>query len=266
MKRETQGNLSLPPELLPLQDEIVYGPLQSRRLGRSLGINLLSTTCKVCSMNCCYCQYGWTDKFTNPGRGLRSFFPSLQEVALALRKAFKSGCKVDYLTFSGNGEPTLHPDFPAIVDLVIEMKGYLRCNAKLAILSNSTTCGDPAILAALQKIDQPMMKLDAGNQRTYARVNRGKPPVQHGDIIAGLRQLKTYIIQSMFVRGAIDNSTGTEVASWIETLKGLSPSEVQIYTLDRKPANSKLQKVSPDRLRKIAGLAAEATSLKVAVF
>jgi len=217
-------------------------------------------------MNCCYCQYGWTDKFTNSGRGFSNLFPSLQDITLALEKAFETGRQFDYLTFSGNGEPTLHPDFPAIVDLVIEMKVDFRCDAKLAILSNSTTCGNPQIQSALAKIDQPMMKLDAGNQRTYARVNHGKPPVRYNDIVAGLRQLRMIVIQSMFVQGAIDNSTDSEVASWIETLKGLSPSQVQVYTLDRKPANGKLKKVSRERLQEIAGRAEQATSIQVGVF
>ncbi len=272
MKPETQRHKKLgrndrkKRDLLDLQGGIVYGPINSRRLGRSLGINLLSTSCKICSMNCCYCQYGWTDKLTNSGFTYASSFPTQQAVTRALKAALDSEPQFDFITFSGNGEPTLHPEFPAIVDAVIDMKAFFRCDARLALLSNSTTCSDPGILAALKKIDLPIMKLDAGNQRAYERINRGKAPITFDSIVSGLQRLESYYLQTLFVQGPVDNSSDVEVASWIETLLKLAPLAVQIYSLDRGSANSHLQAVARPRLEQIADLAASVTSLKIEVY
>lgn len=252
--------------LLKLQRGIVYGPIESRRLGRSLGINLLPTSFKMCSLNCSYCQYGWTSRQTNSGKDYREQLPSIQEVVLALRKAFVIHEDFDYITFSGNGEPTLHPDFLEIVDTVQTIKAHFRPEAKLAILSNSTTCVDSVIREALKKIDLPIMKLDVGNEQAFKRMNHGIPPVTLESIVEGLKSLKKFVIQSMFVKGKIDNSSDWEVKSWIKRLRELRPSWVQIYSLDRGTASDHIQKVEKNRLNDIAKLAERMTGLRVEVF
>ncbi|NIR48212.1 radical SAM protein [candidate division KSB1 bacterium] len=254
-------------DVIELQKSIIYGPVNSRRLGRSLGVNLLPTTFKMCSLNCSYCQYGWTSKMTRYGEDYREFFPSVQQVLLALKDALNGHPNdFDYITFSGNGEPTLHPDFSKIVDLVIETKAYLRSNAKTAILSNSTTCGEPRIKEALDKIDLPIMKLDVGNERAFRKVNHGIPPITLESIMEGLKSLNQYTVQSMFIQGVVDNSTDFEVNSWIEKLLELKPMGVQIYSLDRGAASNRLNRVQMERLEQIAELAEKRTGLKVDVF
>lgn len=252
--------------LLKLQKGIVYGPIKSRRLGRSLGINVLPTTFKLCSLNCSYCQYGWTKSQTNYGQEYKDKLPTLQEVVLALREAFSLHKDFEYITFSGNGEPTLHPDFPEIADVVHAMRTHFWPHVKLAILSNSTTCGATNIRKTLEKFDLPIMKLDVGNEQAFKKMNHGIPPVTLEGIVAGLKSLKKLVIQTMFVRGRIDNSSDWEVKSWIKRLEELKPSWVQIYTLDREAASEQLEKVKLSRLNEIAQMAETMTGLQVEVY
>jgi wyosine [tRNA(Phe)-imidazoG37] synthetase (radical SAM superfamily) len=252
--------------LLKLQKRIVYGPIESRRLGRSLGINLSPTTFKLCSLNCSYCQYGWTKSQTNDGKEYKNKLPNLQEVVLSLREAFSVHKDFEYITFSGNGEPTLHPDFPEIVDVVLAMRAHFWPHVKLAILSNSTTCGTPDIRKTLEKLDLPIMKLDVGNEQAFKRMNHGMPPVTLEGIVAGLKSLNKFVIQTMFVRGKIDNSSDWEVKSWIKRLEELKPLWVQIYTLDRGAASEQLERVELSRLNEIAQMAEAITGVQVEVY
>jgi wyosine [tRNA(Phe)-imidazoG37] synthetase (radical SAM superfamily) len=207
-----------------------------------------------------------TSRLINSGEGFEHFFPTVPEVILALRDVFMKQNDFDFLTFSGNGEPTLHPDFPRIVDLTLSMKAYFRSDVKLAVLSNSTTCINPKITEALSKIDLPVMKLDAGNEKTFKRINHGAPSVSFKSIIDGLKSLEWFVIQGMFVQGAINNSTDYEVDSWIERLQELNPLWVQIYSLDRTPANKKLEQVPLSRLRQIADRTEKMTGLTIEVY
>jgi wyosine [tRNA(Phe)-imidazoG37] synthetase (radical SAM superfamily) len=253
-------------QTIELQQGILYGPVKSRRLGRSLGINLLPTSFKLCSFNCAYCQYGWTQALSPRAEEFRRQLPSVEMVLQALRETLLQNPNFDYLTFSGNGEPTLHPDFPQIVEMVRDWRDRWRPGVKLALLSNSTTCGIPKIRKAIQKIDLPIMKLDVGNELAFRRMNHGVPPITLRSIVDGLLSLERFVIQSMFVRGRVDNSTDREVKSWINRLKELHPLGVQIYSLDRGTANEKLQKVERQRLEEIARQATELTGLKIDVF
>ncbi|MFQ5674387.1 MAG: radical SAM protein [bacterium] len=251
---------------IELQKGIIYGPVTSRRLGRSLGLNLMPTTLKVCSLNCSYCQYGWTSKLTDSGDGYRNYFPTVQQILLNLKEVFEQRNDFDYLTFSGNGEPTLHPDFPQIVDRVFEMKAYFRSDVKLAILSNSTSCLDLKIRYALSKIDLPIMKLDVGNERAFKKINRAAPGVSFRSLVDGLKSLQWFVLQTMFVQGANDNTRDEEVETWIDALQEVHPLWIQIYSLDRVPAFSKLRKVPAEKLKQIAELAAKRTGLRVEVY
>lgn len=251
---------------LDLQKGIIYGPVLSRRLGRSLGVNLLPVTFKLCSLNCSYCQYSWTSELSNNGRDFRQYLPSVKEIEIAIKQAFTQKDDFDYLTFSGNGEPTLHPDFPEIVDLCQKIKSEYSPEVKLAILSNSTTCWKPRIRAALEKIDLAMMKLDAGNEYIFKKLNHGKPPITLERIVAGIKGLTKYVIQSMFVQGAVNNSSDFEVQSWLDRLKELNPLSVQIYSIDRGTASETLQKVELHRLNEIAALVKKTMRVKVEVY
>ncbi len=251
--------------LLSLQPDIIYGPVKSRRLGRSLGLNLLPTAFKLCSMNCCYCQYGWTTELTAKV-GEHKGLPSADDVRAALESVLSKGQEFEYLTFSGNGEATLHPEFAKIVDLILELRSSFGASFKLALLSNATTVNRVDLADAFRKIDLPLMKLDAGNTSMFKKVNHGVPPVTFDDIVTGIKAMNKVVIQTMFVKGSVDNSTDQEVDSWIARLKEIKPRWVQIYSLDRGSADDRLQVVGQPRLQQIALKVQKGTGIKVDVY
>ena len=235
---------------IALQPGIIYGPILSRRLGRSLGINLLPANRKVCSFDCIYCQYGCTnDLVLNP---IRSTLPKPPEVFAAVEAALKKPRNIDYLTFSGNGEPTIHPDFPEIVRGVLAIKNKLRPEAKLAILSNSSRVNDPEVAAALRLFDAPIMKLDAGDQETFSAINRPVSSLKIDEIVSGLQRLPILVIQSVLVNGKITNVRGEAFERWAERLAALHPRMVQIYSTERPTAQNEVVCVSPEKLKIIA--------------
>ncbi|QRN83872.1 radical SAM protein [Chloroflexota bacterium] len=235
---------------IALQSGIIYGPILSRRLGRSLGINLLPSKRKVCSFDCIYCQYGRTkDLVLHP---IRSTLPKPPEVYAAVEAALKKPRSIDYLTFSGNGEPTIHPDFPEIVRGVKAIKDKLRPEAKLAILSNSSRVNDPEVAAALRLFDAPIMKLDAGDQQTFEAINRPVGGLKIDEIVNGLQRLPMLIVQSVLVNGVITNNQGEAFEQWVERLAALHPRIVQIYSTERPTAQNEVKCVSPEKLQQIA--------------
>ncbi|MCG8604384.1 radical SAM protein [bacterium] len=264
--RLTASNHKPEMELLELQKSAVYGPIESRRLGRSLGVNLLPADCKICSFNCCYCQYGWTPHLLYHGRRYQNSFPSVESIKRAVGLAFNGPKHFDYVTFSGNGEPTLHPYFPQIVDAITTLKADLRPQVRSAILSNGAMCGAVRINKSLQKIDLPIMKLDAGNERMFKKLNRAAAPITLQGIVDGLKTLDRFAMQTMFVQGMVNNSTDVEVESWLEKLDALKPLWVQIYSLDRGTPNPGLEKVPFQRLMEIAHWATSQTGVKVEVY
>lgn len=241
---------------IALQTGIIYGPLRSRRLGISLGINLLPEDYKVCSFNCLYCQYGWTPQPSSEISHALKELPKPEAVSATLERALHAIArrrqKIDAITFSGNGEPTLHPDFPAIVETALALRDRYLPRAKLAALSNSSTLNRPEIGAALNRIDLKMMKLDAGNEETFHQLNGPASPLYLKDIVAGLRNLNDAILQSLFVQGRVTNADPDSVAAWVETVRQIRPSVVHIYTLDRVPADSRISKVNRPTLEWIA--------------
>ncbi len=251
---------------IELQKGIIYGPVKSRRLGRSLGLNLLADDYKLCSFNCAYCQYGWTQKLTTDAESYRDDLPSVVEIINALRERIATNPDFDWITFSGNGEPTMHPEFPQIVEAVRQIRDQWLPKVKLALLSNSTTCNNPKIRESIAKLDLPIMKLDAGNEMMFKKINHGAPPITLQQIVDGLKSLKRLVIQTMFVTGRVNNSSDWEVRSWMHRLEELRPLWVQIYSLDRGAANDRLEKVPRERLEEIARKVIETTGLKVEVF
>jgi wyosine [tRNA(Phe)-imidazoG37] synthetase (radical SAM superfamily) len=247
---------------MPLQPHIVYGPVRSRRLGRSLGINLLPPRTKVCNMNCAYCQYGWTREALRPaGPGTRvKGWPTPTQVEAAvtarLARAAASNERLDRLTVAGHGEPTLHPEFEEIVSRLRSVRDRLAPGIRLAVLSNSTTVCWLDVRRALAGFDDRYMKLDAGDPFTFTCVNayRGSGlSLRH--LIDALGALPSIVIQAMFVRdpgGHADNTTAVAVAAWLAAVERISPARVHLYTMNRPPALPALKAVTGRRLGEIA--------------
>lgn len=256
------------PRLLPLQPGIVYGPVRSRRLGLSLGINLLPTEYKLCSFNCIYCQYGWTSKPTLTPTYQPGDVPRPEDVYRTLERVLKDlaaqAKKIDCLTFSGNGEPTLHPDLGAIIDGVKRLRDRFFPIAKVAILSNSSTVTRKEVREALRLLDVRVMKLDAGSEALIRHINAPARPYHLEEIVSGLKQLRDLTLQSMFVQGRVTNTDPHAVSCWIKRVKEIDPTLVQIYSLDRAAPDRRIRKVNPitlhwiaSQVRLRAGVAAE---------
>jgi wyosine [tRNA(Phe)-imidazoG37] synthetase (radical SAM superfamily) len=256
---------------LPLQKGVVYGPVKSRRLGHSLGLNLSPSEIKLCSLNCSYCQYSWTGMLVREAESFRRILPTAKQIreslGPALEKVAAGNTPLDHITFSGNGEPTLHPDFPEIVDIVIELRNSFCSGIRIACLSNSATAGNPKVLAALLKIDEPVMKLDTGSEVIFKRLNRPAQEISFAGIIESLERFKGRLaIQSLFVRGSVDNTTEEALGSYFAALSRIRPGQVQIYTLDRAPADKKLIAVSNELLTEIKTRIEREVNLPVVVY
>ena len=250
--------------MLPLKQEIIYGPVNSRRLGRSLGINLLPTGSKVCSFDCVYCQYGRTRiKTLDPGP---EGFPTLGEVMAAVETALKAGPAFDSFTFSGNGEPTLHPQWPEIVEAVRQLRDRYRPDARLTLLSNASTATRPVVRATLARLEVPILKLDAGDEATLAAINRPAKGIRVQAIIEGLADVPGLIIQSLMLEGAVRNSAGPAFENWLGALARLKPIQVQVYSTDRPVPEAGVERVPPERLQQIAARALSQTGLDVRAY
>jgi len=247
--------------LLRLQNSIIYGPVASRRLGRSLGVNLLPLNQKTCTLDCLYCQYGWT-RFGNLETAV---YPSVGEVVAALEKALKKLIvPPDYITFSGNGEPTLHPKFGDIIDEVKRIRDTFAPTARVAVLSNSTTAFRKSVRDALEKLDVRIMKLDAGNIAVFEIYNHPHPSFDFHRIVKALASLRNVTIQALFAGGQDGNTSPDAVAGWIEKIVEIKPLKVQIYTLDRGYPAPTIESLDQSRLNQIRQqLAAEHISAEI---
>jgi len=233
---------------MQLQSGIVYGPLTSRRLGRSLGVNLAPAGRKTCNFNCAYCQYGWTDF---PARGE---FPEPDAVVEAVDQALQQHPGIDSITVAGNGEPTLHPGFAPIVEGLYHVRNRRAPKAKLTLLSNGSTLDRLDVVYSLPRFDTRCMKLDAGDATTYRLLNA--PSISLGRLIADLKSVGQLTLQSMFVRdreGVVDNTTPRAVDAWLEAVNRVRPASVDLYTLARPPARGTLLRVPAPVLEEIAG-------------
>lgn len=233
---------------IPLQQKIVYGPVNSRRLGRSLGINLLPISMKICTFNCLYCQYGWT-KVHDYKLPDESLWPKAEQVIEDVKKALqKIQPPPDHITFSGNGEPTLHPAFIQLVDEIIQLRNRYTNTSLTAILSNSTTIHDKAIRTAIAKLDVPIMKLDCGDEECFQNYNRPCKGFDYQKMVDSLSQLKNVTIQTLFTEGLEGNFYPENLSNWTKQLKKISPQQVQIYTLDRGHPSDKIAPVVKEKL------------------
>jgi wyosine [tRNA(Phe)-imidazoG37] synthetase (radical SAM superfamily) len=251
--------------VLELQGGVIYGPVNSRRLGRSLGINLLPASRKVCTFDCVYCQYGRAGAVSSTGA--QGGFPSVSTVLGEVERAImRQQTPPDYLTFSGNGEPTLHPEFPEIMVEVLRLRHRLCPAARVAILSNSSTAQRPEIREAIGQLDDPIMKLDAGDPDTLSRINRPAPGVTLEKIVEGLAGIPHLIVQSMVIAGEPQNAEGEAQEAWLTTLARLSPEKVQIYTAERPAAESGVRQVSREVLNSLAQRVQERTGIPVGAY
>lgn len=249
--------------VIPLQRGVVYGPVLSRRLGRSLGLNVLPDEIKACSLDCGYCQYGWTGIRSAKGAAFAGFLPSREQVYRELESALAelhaAGTPPDTLTFSGNGEATLHPDFPGLVEDAGTLRDRYAPRCRTAILSNATTVHLPQVREALRRLDDAYLKLDAGTESMFKTLNRPAAGVRFAVVLEGLKAMgKGCVLQSLFVQGPVDNSAPDEVAAWLAAVREISPRSVQVYTLDRGPADASLRPVPRARLDSIARAVREA--------
>ena len=236
-----------------LWNEIVFGPIISRRVGRSLGVNLLPTEAKVCTFDCVYCECGGLK------RGAKAHpLPTLEQVCSAIEGRFAAiaaeGQGVDSISFTGNGEPTLHPHFPDIVDDVRRLRDQLCPEARISVLSNSTQVHRPEVRQALMRTDNPIMKLDTVCPEYIRLVDR---PQGHYDVEAIITHLAEMspkvIIQTMFMGGeGVDDTADKYVGPWLEAVKRIAPRQVMIYTIDRETPVQGLLKATPERLNQIA--------------
>jgi len=268
-RKETELKQGVRHHLL-VKEDLVYGPLLSRRLGRSLGINLLGAGEKRCSFNCRYCQCGWTAQPTLEVGELIADFPAGEKVADALETRLQQLCRerisIDTITFSGNGEPTLHPELQAIVQAASVLRNRYAPHAKLAILSNSSTVYRPEVRAALEGVDLKLMKLDAGSEALMRRINLPAKGCDFAQMLQGLAQLDGVLLQAIFVWGRVANTAPVAIREWADRVAAIRPNGVQIYTLDRVPADSGLTPVSRGVLESIAGYARRRAHVPIEVY
>ncbi len=254
--------------LLPLQDDLVYGPVRSRRLGASLGVNICPAHRKICNFNCAYCQYGWTREDETAVRPEQWPDPAAIAggVGHRLCELREAGTPVERITLAGNGEPTLHPRFSGVVELLRIVRDRDYPEARLAVLSNGGTLDRPSVLAALRRIDNVYLKLDTVDAETFRRLNGAKGGLPR--LLEALRAVPHLTIQTLFTRDAarkIDNTTPDAIERWIAALKEIRPDAIHVYSLDRAPAWSALQAVPRAELDAIAARA-RAAGLSARVF
>ncbi|MDR2950532.1 MAG: radical SAM protein [Prevotella sp.] len=237
--------------------EIVFGPIHSRRLGSSLGMNLLPYDGKLCSFDCIYCECGYNENFRT-----KTKLPTRENVKAALEDKLlqlqKENTPIDVITFAGNGEPTLHPQFAEIIDDTIELRDKYYPDAKISVLSNAMHAGKEKVFNALKKVDNNILKLDSAIIDTVRLIDRPNSPEYsiEKQIALFKRFDGDFIMQTMFVRGShngkiVDNTTEEEVSAWLEAVRDTNPREVMIYTIDRETPEKNLEKVSVEDLKRI---------------
>lgn len=238
----------------------IFGPIHSRRLGVSLGINLLPPDGKLCSFDCIYCECGYNADFK-----AKLPLPTREEVKNALENRLKdmqeNGPKPDVFTFAGNGEPTLHPHFPEIINDTIELRDKYFPDAKVSVLSNSTLIFKENVRNALMLVDNNILKLDTIDMDYIKEVDRPMGKYDVNRIIDNMKKFNGHIIiQTMFMKGLspngvnVDNTSDQYVLPWLEVVKNINPEQVMIYTIDRETPDQRLLKATPEELDRIASL------------
>ena len=244
-----------------LFNEIAYGPIHSRRLGTSLGMEIMPLEHKLCTFNCVYCECGWNTPVSHPK------LPSREEVKAALETKLcqmvngtcENGKWLDVITFSGNGEPTLHPDFLGIIEDTCALRDQYCPNAKVSVLSNSTQLGRPDVVQALRLCDNRILKLDAATDEMMQRIDL--PVNEQLDVTTLIHWLGQFngdfILQTCFLRGehngqTIDNTTPEQLSAWYQAVETLHPKQIMMYVIDRKTPEEHLEKIPREEMERIA--------------
>lgn len=235
-----------------LREQTVFGPIKSRRLGNSLGLNLLPENGKLCNFDCIYCECGWNAD----GRGdkvLPSASKVRSELENKLMQCMLDGTAIDSITFSGDGEPTLNPEFARIVDDTLVLRNIYYPSAKVSVLSNATNLRKEGVFEALRRVDNPIMKIDAPTNALAARINR---PYAAYDVEAVVEDLMRFdgdfVLQTMFLKSEdFDSSSPECLEAWMTIVRKLHPREIMAYTIDRPTPMSGLQKFSESRMREL---------------
>lgn len=240
-----------------LYPQIVYGPVRSRRLGLSLGVNLLPLEAKLCTFDCIYCECGWNGDNSGSRR-----FNDREQVAAALESALVAmaaeGQLPDVVTFAGNGEPTMHPDFEAIIEDTIALRDKYAPSAKISVLSNATQLHREDVVRALCRVDNNILKIDSLDEDMARLINK---PCCNYSVAKVVEQLKSFkgmvIVQTMFLRGEydgkiVDNTTEPQIAAWLEAVRAIAPESVMVYSIARDTPCKTLQKVEREELEQIA--------------
>ncbi len=240
-----------------LYDNIIFGPVRSRRLGLSLGVNLLPVESKLCSFDCIYCECGWNSD--HPGKRRFNAREDVRTMlAETLQKMVGAGTPPDVITFAGNGEPTMHPDFELIIDDTIAMRDKYCPSAKVSVLSNATQIHREDVRRALLRVDNNILKLDSAFDATVQLMNK---PQGNYTVARTVELLKAFegnlVVQTMFLRGEylgqkVDNTTDEEVSAWLELIREIAPKQVMVYSLDRDTPCQTIYKVEKEKLRTIA--------------
>lgn len=231
-------------------DEIVFGPISSRRLGSSLGVNLLPSKGKLCNFDCIYCECGWNKDGKSDGR-----FPELEDIRNALEekmsKASADGVRIDSITFSGNGEPTMHPDFPEVIDITLKLRDRFFPDAKVSVLSNATLVGRAEITEALMRVDNPILKIDASSDELIRKMNKPAGSYRLADVVESLRKFDgRFVLQTMFLRSPdFDTASPEALNAWMDIVRELKPREVMVYTIDRETPDKSLGKYTVEEMR-----------------
>ena len=238
-----------------LFENTIIGPIHSRRLGNSLGINLLPLKRKFCTYDCIYCECGWNEETINNEVELPSYEDVCNRLEKRIAELKAEGSVVDSFTFAGNGEPTLHPDFPKVVDLVVKIRNKYYPNAVITLLTNATQLSRPEIYDALLKLDNPVLKLDAGMAAMRNRINKPTSGKYSFDELVDnlIRFGNRGIIQTLLLRGTnngkiISNVSDEDFGEYIKLLKKIRPKYVMLYAIDRTTPEKDLEKLSVDEL------------------
>ena len=235
-----------------MRETLVFGPIHSRRLGSSLGINLLPQQGKICNFDCIYCECGWN----KDGRGERQL-PTAEDLrqtlTAKLQQCLADGTPIDSITFSGDGEPTLNPDFAAIIDITLELRDRYYPDAKVSVLSNATRIGREDVFQALRKVDNPILKIDAPTAALAAKINQPQCDYDVDQVVEDLRRFEgNFVLQTMFLKAPEFDSSSPEVLEgWMRIVRDLRPREIMVYTIDRETPMKGLQKMTVDQMREL---------------
>ena len=233
-----------------MREELVFGPIHSRRLGSSLRINLLPRNGKICNFDCIYCECGW-NKDGHDDHVLPTASELEHDLEAKLKACRDAGTPIDSITFSGDGEPTLNPDFARIIDITLALRDRYYPQAKVSVLSNATRIGREEVFQALRKVDNPILKLDAPTAELAAKINQPQGDYDVDQVVADLKRFEgDFVLQTMFLKSPDFDSAAPEVLQgWMRIVRELRPREIMVYTIDRETPMKGLQKYTPAQMQ-----------------